>query len=80
MAHYDERFLEENEDQLGRISIPVRILWGSDDAWIPTDVARRLQSLIPAAELSLIDAAGHLVHHDAPVPLMDGIRAWLTAG
>ncbi|GAA3206132.1 alpha/beta fold hydrolase [Nonomuraea helvata] len=80
IAHYDERFLEENEEQLGRISIPVRILWGSDDAWIPTDIARRLQSLIPAAELSLIEAAGHLVHHDAPVPLMDEIRAWLTAG
>jgi pimeloyl-ACP methyl ester carboxylesterase len=80
IAHYDERFLEENEEQLGRVSIPVRILWGSRDAWIPTAIARRLQSLIPAAELSLIDAAGHLVHHDAPVLLMNEIRAWLTTG
>ncbi|MEU7743887.1 alpha/beta hydrolase [Nonomuraea sp. NPDC049158] len=78
IAHYDERFLEENEEQLGRISIPIRILWGSSDTWIPTDIARRLHSLIPTAELSLIDAAGHLVHHDAPVPLMDELRAWLT--
>ncbi|MEU7828211.1 MULTISPECIES: alpha/beta hydrolase [unclassified Nonomuraea] len=78
IAHYDERFLEENEEQLGRISIPVRILWGTSDAWIPTDIARRLHGLIPTAELSLIDAAGHLVHHDAPVPFMDEIRAWLT--
>ncbi|WP_264159310.1 alpha/beta fold hydrolase [Actinomadura rudentiformis] len=79
IADYDERFLEENEQQLGRIDIPVRILWGARDTWIPLDVARRLQSLIPAAELSLIDDAGHLVHHDAPVPLMDEIRSWLTS-
>ncbi|MFC5833439.1 alpha/beta fold hydrolase [Nonomuraea insulae] len=79
IADYDERFLEENERLLGGMSIPVRILWGVDDAWIPANVARRLQSLIPGAELSLIDDAGHLVHHDAPVPLMDEIRSWLTA-
>lgn len=77
IADYDERFLEENEQQLGRLDIPVRIVWGARDAWISLDIARRLQSLIAAAELSLIDDAGHLVHHDAPVPLMDEIRTWL---
>ncbi|PZG48858.1 alpha/beta hydrolase [Spongiactinospora gelatinilytica] len=80
IADYDERFLQENEQQLGRLDIPVRIVWGARDAWISPDVARRLQSLIPAAELSLIDDAGHLVHHDAPVPLMDEIRTWLPSG
>ncbi|MEV0198739.1 alpha/beta hydrolase [Nonomuraea sp. NPDC050691] len=78
IAGYDERFLEENERNLSRVGIPVRILWGTRDAWIPTDVARRLRTLIPGAELSLIEDAGHLMHHDAPVPLMDEIRAWLT--
>jgi pimeloyl-ACP methyl ester carboxylesterase len=78
IADYDERFLDENERRLGRIGVPVRILWGSRDAWLSSDIARRLQSLIPTAGLSLIDDAGHLVHYDAPVPLMDEIRAWLT--
>ncbi|TDD93511.1 alpha/beta fold hydrolase [Actinomadura rubrisoli] len=79
IADYDERFLEENERRLGGMDIPVRILWGARDAWIPTGIARRLRSLIPGATLSLIDDAGHLMQHDAPVPLMDEIRAWLTA-
>ncbi|NUW46790.1 alpha/beta fold hydrolase [Nonomuraea rhodomycinica] len=78
IAGYDERFLEENERLLGRVGIPVRILWGTRDAWIPVEVARRLRSLIPGAELSLIEDAGHLMHHDAPVALMDELRAWLA--
>lgn len=78
MGDYDERFLEENERHLGRIDIPTRIVWGAQDAWIPADIARRLQGLIPAAELSLVEGAGHLIHHDAPVTLMNEIRTWLA--
>ncbi|MGR6918741.1 alpha/beta fold hydrolase [[Actinomadura] parvosata] len=78
IADYDERFLEENERNLGRIDIPTRIVWGAQDAWIPTDTAQRLQGLIPTAELSLVEGAGHLIHHDAPVALMNEIRTWLS--
>jgi pimeloyl-ACP methyl ester carboxylesterase len=79
IGDYDERFLEENERNLGRIEIPTRILWGTKDAWLSTDVAHRLRDLIPEAELSLVEDAGHLVHYDAPVALMNEIRAWLAA-
>ncbi|MEV0316397.1 alpha/beta fold hydrolase [Nonomuraea fuscirosea] len=78
IADYDERFLQENEQQLGSLDIPVRIVWGSRDTWISLDIARRLQGLIPAAELSMIEDAGHLVHYDAPVALMNEIRTWLS--
>lgn len=79
IADYDERFLEENEQRLGGIDVPVRIVWGSQDAWIPTDIAERLQQLIPGAHLSVIGNAGHLVHYDAPAALMDEVRTWLTS-
>ncbi|WP_433337745.1 alpha/beta fold hydrolase [Spirillospora sp. CA-294931] len=78
IAAYDERFLEENERNLGGMSIPVRIVWGAQDTWIPTSTAERLRSLIPGADLTLVDGAGHLIHYDAPVALMDEIRTWLT--
>jgi pimeloyl-ACP methyl ester carboxylesterase len=79
IADYDERFLEQNEQRLGQTDIPVRILWGTEDAWIPTEIAKKLRSLIPGATLSLIDGAGHLMHHDAPVALMNEMRAWLES-
>lgn len=77
IADYDERFLEENEQRLGGLEIPVRILWGAEDTWIPTSIAEKLCRLVPGATLSVLDGAGHLVHHDAPVALADEVRAWL---
>ena len=77
IADYDEAFLEENERLLGNLRIPVRILWGREDAWIPTDIAEKLHGLIAGSTLSLIDGAGHLVQYDAPAALADEVRAWL---
>jgi pimeloyl-ACP methyl ester carboxylesterase len=77
IADFDEAYLVEIEGLLGGIDIPVRILWGTDDAWLSPTVAERLRRLIPGATLSLIAGAGHLVQHDAPAALADEIRAWL---
>jgi pimeloyl-ACP methyl ester carboxylesterase len=75
----DERLLVELEPRLSDIEIPVRIVWGRDDAWIAPTVAERLARLIPPATLRLVDGAGHLVHYDAPVALADELRCWLAA-
>jgi pimeloyl-ACP methyl ester carboxylesterase len=80
IADYDETYLQENESRLDQITIPVRVLWGSDDAWIPIETGRRLTSLIPGATLSVIADSGHLVQYDAAVPLADELRASLTSG
>ena len=79
IAHYDERFLEENEQQLGRIDVPVRVLWGANDTWIPAAIGEKLAGLMPGATLQLIDGAGHLVHYDAPIALMNELRVWLAS-
>ena len=54
-----------------------RVLWGKDDAWLAPAVGERLAGLIPGADLTLVDGAGHLMHYDAPVALADAIRSWL---
>jgi pimeloyl-ACP methyl ester carboxylesterase len=77
IAHYDERYLSEIEERLDRLAIPVRVLWGKEDAWLAPEVGERLAGLIPGADLRLVDGAGHLMHYDAPVALADTIRAWL---
>jgi pimeloyl-ACP methyl ester carboxylesterase len=78
IAHFDERFLEEIEQRLDRLTMPVRVLWGVDDAWIPIEHGRRLAALIPHATFEEIDAAGHLMQYDAPVALAGEIGAWLA--
>jgi len=79
IAEYDERFLVETEQRLGAITVPVRIVWGTEDTWIPVGRAHRLHELIPSASLGLVPGAGHLIHYDAPAALMDELRAWLDA-
>ena len=36
------------------ITIPVRILWGKQDTWIPTDIAHKLHGAIPGAPGSYV--------------------------
>ena len=67
----------ENERQLPELELPVRVLWGAEDAWIPLETGRRFAGLVPGAVLTEVPDAGHLVQYDAPVALATALRAWL---
>jgi pimeloyl-ACP methyl ester carboxylesterase len=77
MAEADERYTDEVEPLYPEISIPVLVVWGQQDAWIPVDRARRLAALIPSAELRIVDGAGHLIQLDQPVALATCLSEWL---
>lgn len=78
IAQADERFTDEIEPLYGSLDLPVLVVWGTEDAWIPADRADRLAALIPGARLVLIPDAGHLIQLDAPVALATTLRAWLA--
>jgi pimeloyl-ACP methyl ester carboxylesterase len=77
IAQYDEEYLVENERSVGELSIPVQVVWGRDDAWIPTATGKRLASLIPGASYVEVPEAGHLMQYDAPAALASLLREWL---
>jgi pimeloyl-ACP methyl ester carboxylesterase len=60
------------------VGVPVLVVWGSEDSWIPVDRARRLSELIPGADLRIIDDAGHLVQLDQPEALASTLTRWLS--
>jgi pimeloyl-ACP methyl ester carboxylesterase len=64
VAHTDEF-----QHLLPTIAVPVRILWGREDTWLPAEFADLLRERIPQASFSWIDGAGHLVQEDAPAVL-----------
>ena len=66
-------------DRLAELDLPVRILWGTEDAWIPLETGRRFAGLIPGAVLTEVPDAGHLMQYDAPVALATALRDWLDA-
>jgi pimeloyl-ACP methyl ester carboxylesterase len=77
---YDLDLLDQNERALPGLDLPVRILWGAEDTWIPLETGRRLATLIPGAALTEVRDAGHLVQYDAPVALASALGSWLTRG
>jgi pimeloyl-ACP methyl ester carboxylesterase len=60
---------EPYEHLLGKISIPVRLLWGREDAILPPEYGTWLHERIPHSDLHWIDGAGHLLQEDAPARL-----------
>jgi pimeloyl-ACP methyl ester carboxylesterase len=78
IAEADERFTDEVQDRYGEIELPVLIVWGAEDTWIPVDRAERLAAAIPGARLEIIGGAGHLIHYDAPIALAVALHRWLA--
>jgi pimeloyl-ACP methyl ester carboxylesterase len=79
IAQADEAYTDEIEPRYPALDLPVLIVWGREDSWIPVDRAHRLADLIPGSRLEVIDAAGHLVQIDQPVALATTLHAWLAA-
>jgi pimeloyl-ACP methyl ester carboxylesterase len=78
IAQFDERFLAEIEKHLGELSVPVRVLWGACDVWIPPQTGRRLAELISGATYTEVPGSGHLMQYDAPIMLANQLRSWLS--
>jgi pimeloyl-ACP methyl ester carboxylesterase len=74
----DERWTAELEPLLHRLAMPVHVVWGAEDTWIPVDRAHRLTAAVPEATLTIVPEAGHLVQLDAPVALATELHRWLA--
>ena len=64
-------------DKLAGLTMPVLLIYGSDDAFVPNINTRKLKSLIPHAQLLSIPDAGHEVMHDQPEALHAAITQWI---
>ncbi|MFI8090803.1 alpha/beta fold hydrolase [Streptomyces sp. NPDC086080] len=78
VRHYDAKYTEEISDALGRLTVPVRILWGEKDQWQPLHYGRRLRDTIPDADLVTVPDAGHFLMEDTPERVVEEIRNFLA--
>ncbi len=51
---------------LGRIKVPVQLIWGADDPLFPVAHATRAHQLLPDSRLALIEGAGHTPQAERP--------------
>ncbi|HYH33408.1 MAG TPA: alpha/beta hydrolase [Pseudonocardia sp.] len=77
IAQADQRHTDEVEPRYPEVDLPVAVVWGADDTWIPVERAHRLATLIPDTQLHVVARAGHLVQLDAPEALAGILQRWL---
>ena len=67
------------EGKLASLGVPVLLVWGEHDEFAPVAGAHRFKRELPAAELAIVEGAGHFVWEDAPERtasvLVDFVRA-----
>lgn len=81
MLQADQRHAEDVEGKYGEAgkSMPVRIIWGKEDFWIPVDRAEKLAQVIGTEDVVILEEAGHLVHYDQPERLGIEIGRWIES-
>lgn len=57
--------------------VPVQIIWGEQDRWIPVETAERLSKTLKAKGVVRIEDAGHLIMYDQPEALAMELANWL---
>lgn len=76
IAQLDESYTDEIEPLLNRVTVPVQLVWGSEDTWLDIDFAERLAAALPHANLTFVDGAGHFIQADAPGAVTRILRAF----
>jgi pimeloyl-ACP methyl ester carboxylesterase len=73
------RSTEEVEGQYAEVGqdIPIKIIWGTEDNWIPVETATRLGDALRAKEVVQLEQAGHLIMYDQPAQLGVELGSWL---
>ena len=75
------RSTEPVEERYGEVgpNLPVKIIWGAEDNWIPVESAYRLGAALKAQEVVVTEKAGHLIMLDQGVQLGVELGRWLSA-
>ena len=67
------------EGRLAELEIPVLILWGEDDPFMPVEAADQLNAWIPTSTLGLLPGCGHFLLEDAMDTIGPMIYEYLRA-
>ncbi len=66
IAQMDIKYTDEVQGQYSKIRCPVKLLWGTEDKWIPIERGHELAAMIPNCEITEVPGSGHLMQEDAP--------------
>jgi pimeloyl-ACP methyl ester carboxylesterase len=67
-----------DEDQLGQLRVPVRLIWGASDRLLPLAYAQRMLAALPDARLVTLERCGHVPQQEAPGPFLAALLGVLS--
>lgn len=77
IAQSSQKYTDEVEPLYQSIQVPVCLLWGEEDQWIPIEKGRQLHQNIRTSKFIPISKAGHLVQEDQPALLISYILKFI---
>ncbi|WP_155992444.1 alpha/beta fold hydrolase [Fodinicurvata fenggangensis] len=80
VAQYDHAYTAQLEQLYPELKVPFLVLWGALDQWVDIAVGRRLQQMVPEAELRVLPDAGHFSMLDTPGLFSRELENWLQQG
>lgn len=67
------------EARLIDLIVPVLIVTGDDDTWVPTEETIAMADNVPAADLAVLTRCGHVAHEECPNRFVEVTTNWITA-
>ncbi len=58
--------LKMTEDEMPHIGVPVLVIWGEDDLYLDSAMARKFKEIMPDASVVILEKCGHLAHEEKP--------------
>lgn len=68
---YDLKELTRVSRQIPRLKMPVYVIWGKEDRWIPVSVAKQLCKVLPYCSSTIIDKCGHCPPEEHPLKVLE---------
>lgn len=68
----------DDTTELARVEIPVRLVWGEDDALVPRWMQDQLVDLLPRAELTVYPGVGHTPRWEQPSRFAQELAAFAS--
>ena len=70
--------LPKIEAGLSEMKVPVLVLWGADDPFLPPRNAAMIAGPIPHSETEVLSGCGHFMHEDADTQFVERVRKWCS--
>jgi pimeloyl-ACP methyl ester carboxylesterase len=78
LQNYNDQELERLALHFKELKVPILIIWGERDPWMPLSYFQRLSSLFPQAQTVVISHCGHVPQEEHPQKVSQAIVKFLT--